>query len=162
MSCLVDTFILSSRMRWMPIINNPSDIDMQMMVQAVPPKYRMMFRALLVRFNSLDIIMDNRDCDASNRIFQVADPYQTGDVKFWDRYRGDCLQQIIRKVFYDTLLIVENDYNPEKYNYFICLQSNLVISKSHWATCRSDDQAFIAKPVDVHVPSHDKVHLIHG
>ena len=33
--------------------------------------------------------------------------------------KGDCLQHVLRKIFYDTLLIIQNDYNPFKYDYCI-------------------------------------------
>ena len=140
MGNLVDTFIISSKYEWMNRINFPTDKDLQAILKAVPEKYRIMLRALMVKFESLDRIMDNRDCDMAYEVFNAVDPYQTDDVMFLSRYRGNCLQQVIRKTFYDTILIVENDYNEEKYNFFIVVYSNHIITEEHWSSCLSEEQ----------------------
>ena len=140
MGNLVDTFIISSKYEWMNRINFPTDKDLQAILKAVPEKYRIMLRALMVKFESLDRIMDNRDCDMAYEIFNAVDPYQTDNVMFLNRYRGDCLQQVIRKTFYETLLIIENDYNEEKYNFFIVVYSNHIIVEEHWSACLSEEQ----------------------
>jgi hypothetical protein len=77
--------------------------------------------------------------------FLVASEYETEGVKFSDRYRGECLQQIIRKTFYDTLLIIENDFSLEKENRFIVVNSNQVLTEEQWEKNIPGDQAFLHK-----------------
>jgi hypothetical protein len=64
--------------------------------------------------------------------FLVASEYETEGVKFSDRYRGECLQQIIRKTFYDTLLIIENDFSLEKENRFIVFTQIKCLLRNSW------------------------------
>ena len=133
MSNLVDTFIICSKFEWMERINNLTDINKKIMLNLVPDKYRDMFRALLQRFDSLDSIMDNhRNPYWLDEVYGTAEKYETNDVMFSNKYRGDCLLQVIRMTFYDTLLIVESDYNENKHSYFIIVHTNHVISQSHW------------------------------
>ncbi len=162
MSCLVDAFVITSKYKWMHIINYPTEKDFHTILKAVPEKYRMMLRALMVKFKSMDLIMDNRNPENAMKIMKAAEPYQIEDIRFHDRYRGKCLQQILRITFYDTLLIVENDYNEAKYNYFICLKSNHVISQSHWASCMSEDQSFVQQTFRCLEKSGSNVHALHG
>lgn len=128
MGNLVDTFVLAPKSNWIEALDCIDDENLNLILRAVPQKYRMMLRALLVRYGTLDAIMENRDHVHALRVFEAAEPFETDEIKFTDRNRGECLQQIIRKTFYDTLMIVEDDNNPDKYNYFICLRSNQVIS----------------------------------
>ncbi|MFC1591225.1 hypothetical protein ACFL43_01745 [Thermodesulfobacteriota bacterium] len=162
MGNLVDVFILSSRYEWMSRVNRPSEHNLQQMLRAVPEQYRMMLRALMVRYESLDRVMDNRDSTHFADVKRTAEQFETDMIRFSDRYRNDCLQQVIRRTFYDTLLIVENDYNPYKYNCFFVLQSNLVISQAHWAACPSEEQAFVGKVVGSLQQSGYNVHRLHG
>jgi hypothetical protein len=121
-------------------------------VKMVPEKYKMMLYPLINRFNCLDFIMDNRsDYERTIEVTLVASRYITKYVKFSDRYRGECLQQIIRKTFYDTLLIIENDFNQDKFNYFIVLRSNNVITEEKWANNTPGDQAFLHRAAQMMV-----------
>jgi hypothetical protein len=147
MGCLVDTFVVVSKYAWMNGINGSSEKDLRDILNAVPDKYRMMLRALLVKFESLDAVLENRNTDHAGKVIKAAEPYETDEVKFIHRYRGECLQQIIRTTFYDTLLILKNDYNPDKSNYFIILRSNEVITEEHWNSCMAEEQVFLRKVV---------------
>jgi hypothetical protein len=129
MGNLVDTFVLAPKSAWIEALDCPDNENLNLILRAVPQKYRMMLRALLVRYGTLDAIMENRDHVHAIRVFEAAEPFETDEIKFTDRSRGECLQQVIRKTFYDTLMIVEEDCNPDKYNFFICLRSNQVISE---------------------------------
>jgi hypothetical protein len=61
----------------------------------------------------------------------------SGHGALWYPDNGtDSLQHILRKTFYDTLLIIKNDYNPYKYDYFIVVLSNEVISEHEFELCR--------------------------
>ena len=133
MGNLVDTFVLAPKSTWIEALDCIDNENLNLILRAVPQKYRMMLRALLVRYGTLDAIMENRDHVHAIRVFEAAEPFETDEIKFTDRNRGECLQQCIRKTFYDTLMIVEDDYNPDKYNYFICLRSNQVINEYKYA-----------------------------
>jgi len=123
-------------------------------VKMIPVKYEMMLRSLINEFNCLDYIMDNRtDYKKTCEVFKVAGEYETDEIRFSDRYRGECLQQIIRKTFYDTLLIIENDFNWDKCNWFIVVRSNNVIIEEKWKTNTPGDQAFIHKAAQLMVES---------
>ncbi len=143
MGCLVDTFIITPKRHWMHRTDCPDEKDLRKIINAVPFKYRMMLRALMIRFTSLDVIMENRDTGHAGEVMQTAEPFETDDVCFEHRYRGECLQQIIRMRFYRTLLILENDINPEKYNYFIVCSSDQVICEDQWHRHLPHEQVFI-------------------
>ena len=52
------------------------------------------------------------------------------DMSTFDhRFRGECFRQVMRRTFYDTLLIVENDIDPEKTNRYIVLRSSQIITE---------------------------------
>ena len=138
MGNLVDTFVIAPKFEWLEALDSPEGENLTLILKAVPEKYRMMLRALLVRYASLDAIMENRDHVHALRVFEAAEPFETDSIKFTDRNRGECLQQVIRKVFYDTLMIAEDDNNPDKYNYFICLRSNLIISERQYESGPSE------------------------
>ena len=151
MGCLIDTFIITPKREF---IHCMSKQNIDEIVKMVPDKYKMMLCSLIDRFNCLDYIMDNRsNNDMVIEVSLVAERYETKYVKFSDRYRGGCLQQIIRKTFYDTLLIVENDFSWDKCNRFIVVRSNNVITEDKWANNTPGDQAFLHKAARIMVES---------
>ena len=151
MGCLVDTFIITPKREF---INCMGIQKIDEIVKMVPDKYQMMLYPLINRFNCLDFIMDNRsNYERTIEVTLVASRYKTKYVRFSDRYRGECLQQIIRKTFYDTLLILENDFNQDKFNYFIVVRSNNVITEEKWANNTPGDQAFLHKAAQMMVES---------
>lgn len=153
MGCLVDTFIIASKHKWMEAVDHPTEKSLKEMLSAVPEKYRIMLRSLIVKFKNLNRIMDNRNSHIAWQVMKAAEPYEGDTVSFTSRYRDECLQQVLRVTFYDTLLIVENDYNEEKYNYFVVLNSNNVISANKWKMCPSDDQTFVRQVIGMFNPS---------
>ena len=151
MGCLIDTFIITPKREFIHCMGK-QNIDE--IVKMVPEKYKMMLHALIERFNCLDYIMDNRsNSDMVIEVSLVAERYETKYVKFSDRYRGGCLQQIIRKTFYDTLLIVENDFSWDKCNRFIVVRSDNVITEDKWVNNTPGDQAFLHKAAQMMVES---------
>ena len=151
MGCLIDTFIITPKREF---IHCMSKRNIDEIVKMVPDKYKMMLCSLIDRFNCLDFIIDNRsDNERAIEVFLLAERYETKHVKFSDRYRGECLQQIIRETFYDTLLILENDFNQDKFNYFIVVRSNNVITEDKWANNTPGDQTFIHKVAQLMVES---------
>jgi hypothetical protein len=132
MGCLVDTFIITPKQEWRDAAAITNDIDIQKILPYIPQYYHRLLSALLQEFESLNIIMDNRDKEKTLEVLYRARDFETEGVWFSDRRRGKCLQQAIRKAFYDTILIIENDYNPYKYDQFIVVLSNEVVTESKW------------------------------
>ena len=126
MGCLVDTFIITPKPQWRDIT------DIQKMLPYIPQSYHRLLSALLQEFESLNTIMDNKDKEKVFEVFFLAREFEKDGICFSDRRRGPCLQQILRKTFYDILLIIENDYNPYKYDLFIVVMSQDVISELKW------------------------------
>ena len=76
--------------------------------------------------------------------------------KFVRRYRQDSLIQRLRKQFFTTLLIVENDYDPDKQNRFVIVRSDELIqieprpaiksmTEEQFSSEQTEDQAFCEK-----------------
>ena len=148
MGNLVDTFIVASRPEWMDVLDCPDQIQLKMILDAIPAKYRLMLQGLIREFQSLDLILDTRDPSHAGKVMQVALAYESEDVLFSHRYRGQCLQQIIRTTFYQTLQIIQNDFNHDKYNNFYVTRSNLVISEHQWTSSMPEEQVFLHRAVD--------------
>ena len=133
MGCLVDTFIITPKQEWRDAASLTSEIDIQRMLPYIPQYYHRLLSALLQEFVSLNTIMDNKNKErAFNEVLLLARLFEQEGVWFSDRQRGQCLQQVIRKAFYDTILIIKNDYNPYKYDQFIVVLSNEVVTESKW------------------------------
>jgi len=73
--------------------------------------------------------------------------------KFVRRYRQDSLLQRLRKQFFTTLLIIENDYDPDKQNRFVIVRSDELIqfetqpaiklmTEEQFSSEQTEDQAF--------------------
>jgi hypothetical protein len=129
MGCLVDTFIITPKPQWRDIA---SLTDIHKMLPYIPQSYHRLLSALLQEFESLNTIMDNKDKERAFEVFFMAREFEKDGICFSDRRRGPCLQQILRKTFYDTLLIIENDYNPYKYDLFIVVMSQEIITELKW------------------------------
>ncbi|MFA6448812.1 MAG: hypothetical protein WCX65_05030 [bacterium] len=78
--------------------------------------------------------------------------------KFVRRYRQDSLIQRLRKQFFTTLLIVENDYDPDKQNRFVIVRSDELIhlepqpafklmTEEQFSATLPEDQAFCQKVI---------------
>jgi len=153
MGCLVDAFIICLKDNWREIASCTRKQDIEKILNVIPDKYGTMLIKLIEEFGSLDQIIDTGDYELSNKVFKVAGEYETDQVRFSNRYRGECLKQIIRKTFYDTLLIVENDFSWDKCNRFIVVRSDNVITEDKWANNTPGDQAFLHKAVQMMVES---------
>ncbi len=132
MGCLVDTFIITPKEQWRDAAALTRPEERKKMALHVPERYRMLLSALLAEFESLNTIMDNRDKDRAYGVLYKAREYEKDDVWFSARNGEECLQQIVRRTFYDTLLIVANDYNPYKYDLFIVVQSRETTSQAKY------------------------------
>jgi hypothetical protein len=114
---------------------------------AVPIRYRPLFDVLILTCNCLNTLLDTRDRNKTLAIMEKASEYETAEIKFSSRYRGECLQRILRKTFYDTLMIIADDYNQDKYNQFIVVMSDSIITEAQWEKDIPEDQAFLRKSI---------------
>lgn len=146
MGNLVDTFIITPKKQWERLLYMKDGNET--IVSYVPLPYRPMLKRLLDTFGYMDRIMDNRDYEMAYAVWKTARAFEKDGVAFRRRYREDCLQQVIRTTFYDTLLIIENDYNPEKYNYFVVVHSRDIVSEQNWRSHISEDQSFLNKTME--------------
>jgi hypothetical protein len=146
MGNLVDTFIITPKKEWAQLLYAQENTGA--IVPYVPPPYRPMIKALLDTFGYMDRIMDNRDYEMAYSVWKTARSFEKEDVVFRRRYREECLQQVVRTIFYDTLLIIENDFNPEKYNYFVVVHSRDIVSEKEWRSRMPEDQSFLNKTME--------------
>lgn len=144
MGNLVDTFILI-----------PKDIDIctyislhtkyeykKSMLDLVRDKYVEMLSDLIDmflektgEFSIYNIIQPKNDYDW-NLILDIVEGSKKYKCNYDDRFRGDCLRQELRRVFYDTICIIENDYNDYKTNKFLIVGSDNVITEYEWEKSR--------------------------
>ncbi len=165
MGNLADTFIV----RLKPEFKEP---NIEQIMPLIPKPYQQMFCILWDHFYSLEDILDtDRFAGIEAMKLEESPPH----VVFAHRYRGQCLQQILRQSFFETLLIVQNVYSPWKHNFFHVLRKNEacevrvfqhwlsyrhdglgarcqvaisasdILTEEQWATTPSDDEAFSQK-----------------
>jgi len=146
MGNLVDTFIITPKKQWEPLLYVQE--NKEAIIPCMPLRYRAMLKALLDTFGYMNRIMDNRDYETAHAVWETARPFEKKGVVFRRRYREECLQQVVRTIFYDTLLIIENDFNPEKYNYFVVVHSRDIISERKWQSSMPEDQSFLNKTME--------------
>ena len=114
--------------------------------QLVPDKWRNDFTLFVTAVNKQSEYYSLHDIIEGN--FEIdgwADNPELSRIKYDHRYRGVCLRQVIRRVFYNTLLIVENTIDMDKCNRYIVLRSNDVISEGELMTEQSEDEKFVGK-----------------
>jgi len=112
MGNLADVFIVRLKREYQePQINA--------LLPLIPQQYHQMFSVLWDHFHSLSEILDSE----SIPLIDTMEYGPTcGNVSFTHRYRGECLQQILRRQFFGTLLIIQNVYSPDKRNMFHVLR----------------------------------------
>jgi len=108
MGCLVDVFVIKIN----PVFE---DANFDQIVANLPGSYVPMFSALWNEFQSLEEIMDERHLGLT---IDIAHEFENDDCElfFVRRYRHNSLYQIIRTTFFDTILILQNQYDERKLN----------------------------------------------
>jgi hypothetical protein len=129
---LVDTFIITPKPDWRDASAYTTADEAIRMETLLPEKYRPLF-AYLIR-ESLNELMDNRDHVKAYEV--MARAVVSGREGPWYAKNGESLQQVIRKTFYDTILVIHNDLNPFKYDYFIVVHSKEVYTEVEWEAKR--------------------------
>jgi len=120
MGQLVDVFVIKI---------NPAfeDANFDEIVGHIPERYVPMFSALWNEFQSLEEIMDERHLDL---IMDIAEEFNNEecDIFFMRRYRHESLYQHIRTIFFDTLLILQNQFDARKLNRCIVVNKKDMIA----------------------------------
>ena len=144
MGNLVDTFIITPNdvmPRDINIHTKNSEKRRDEIIENVDRKYRSMLAALIYEFMvtkgyfDIDNIIDPKEEDW-DIILGVTDDLSKFDCDFDDRYRGDCLRQELRRAFFDTVCIIENDYCINKTNHFKIVSSKDLITEEEWEKSR--------------------------
>lgn len=122
---------------------NPEKIKRQIL-DLVNYKYRSLLSALIDEFiegkgvfniNHL-IEPDEEGWIIIENITNGLNYYGDFGCDFDDRYREDCLRQELRKVFYNTLCIIENDFCMYKINHFKIVGVGTIITEEDWERSR--------------------------
>lgn len=131
MGNLADTFIVRLKPEF-------RDASIEKLMPHIPSQYHQMFAILWDHYASLEHILDT---DNMARIEAMNIEESPPHVVFAHRYRGECLQQILRQTFFETLLIIQNVYSPWKHNFFYALRENEACEVrvfQHWQSYRPD------------------------
>lgn len=95
-------------------------------LKMIPEKYHRMMAVLWNHFQSLEDMIDSSNAET---VFKLVAELETDDIRFTERYRQkDCLQQILRENFFDTLLIIQNVNNVLRYNLFQVVTKDQILS----------------------------------
>ena len=137
MGNLADTFIVRLRPEF-------RDAPIEMLMPHIPSQYQPMFAILWDHYASLEDILDTDNIariEAMN--LEQAPPH----IVFAHRYRGECLQQILRQTFFETLLIIENVYSPGNTTSLMCFGKTKpeVRVFQHWQSIDTMDLVLGAK-----------------
>lgn len=127
MGCLVNFYVITPRDEWLEVITVPNAHNFIRMQNAIPQKYHGMFHRLINKYRFLEQIIDNRDRDHFMKVNEVASQYETEDVRFDCRYCDESLLEVIRKTFFKTLFALRDDFNWDKFNYYMVVLSEDVM-----------------------------------
>ena len=148
MGNLVDTFIITPKTNWVDKITYVK-LYLDDIIIELPNRYKKMMKDIVEGceyYCSMNTIMDPNSVEL-DMIHQVLVDNKYSFHKYNHRYRGDCLKQVLRKKFYDTLMIIENDYNSSKNNRFVIVSSHKIISEENWLS-RDNSEGKFSKESD--------------
>ena len=130
---LIHTFVITPKPEYREALMVTSHLQKSILAALIPEKYRTLFKSIVK--DSVNDTMDNRDHQKAYAT--MAEAMLTGHGALWYPDNGaDSLQHLMRRTFYETLLIIKNDYNPYKYDQFIIVLSQEVISEHEFESCR--------------------------
>ena len=127
---IVNTFIITPKPEWRDASAYTRCDEAMRMAFILPEKYRNLFRYLIR--DSLNDLMDIRNHRKAYDI--AARAAFSGEEGTWFSHRGECLFHILRRTFYDTLLIIRNDYNPYSFDTSIVVLSQETMTEGEWET----------------------------
>ncbi len=145
MGNLVDTFLIRIKDKWKDIVSYPNEEQVMMILAEIPAKYHEMYKGLLKGdFSQMDEIMDTTWEGRSWEVEKIADGFNdpAKEVYFDVRYRTQCLKSILRKKFYDTISIIEDDFDPSKRNRYITVAGCAKLINENDLNEMSGDQKF--------------------
>ena len=91
----------------------------------IPEKFRQLFSSLWNHHQSIITIA----AESTNFIDFSRTLNQEELEQFYGLYRNtDCLQQVIREVFFDTVLIIQNVYSPFRINLLEVVQKEQIVT----------------------------------
>ena len=86
-----------------------TDADWSKLDELIPNEYKCMFSILWNEFQGLEEILSNENIEKVLNTITINRHKIVEKVEFFSRYRGeDCLQQILRKTFFNTVVILQN------------------------------------------------------
>ncbi len=127
MGNLVETYVVRQKKDFVEMLHNQENCIEQLSTY-IPNDYRKMFAGMceVISMNQLLEVSKN-DHVLYLLLRKIAEKYEP--LLFDSRFREGCLKSLIRHAFYDTLLIVENDYNEMKFDYYVIVDSNSTVIK---------------------------------
>jgi len=131
MGCLVDTFIIRQKPEFTERFLNLKE-SCGSLIEHIPSAYHEMFTEICVMVPYMESVMEvtKQDHIMYITILHETEKYMIKGISFDNKFRVTCLKSIIRRMFYDTLLIIENDYNEMKFDqYIIVAPSGQVITE---------------------------------
>ena len=127
MGNLVDTYIIKQKAEFKEQLIDLKDHSEEL-AKLIPNIYHPMFLELCRSIICMDDMMEATQNEniLYSTLRQLASQFEHENLnlRFDSRYRQICLKTIIRKLFYDTLLIVEDDLNELKFNQYIIVSAN--------------------------------------
>lgn len=103
------------------------DVVLPNILEKLPEKYHMMFSLLWNHFQNISDIIDSRNSDQAFKIL-YENKINVDDCPFSGPYREkDCLLQILRSEFFDTLMVFQNVYSPYGITLFHVLEKDQII-----------------------------------
>lgn len=168
MGNLVDTFLISLKHEWRNmdwLVENGK--YNRAVLEAIPVKYRNMMECFMREesenttciFWSLKELIANYNLD---RAYKIIQKYGLKWSDFDARYRKNCFRQMLRRTFFNTLVIIRNDNNPDKCNRYYVSTSDEVITEQEWKKEKPDDQVFLHKVFEIMREKGYDIHTIDG
>ncbi len=122
MGNLVETYVLKQKEDFVELIHDQENQLIELS-KSIPLEYHEMFQGIcgIINLNQIMEVSKN-DHVLYLLLRRIADRY--APLLFDSRFRETCLKSLIRKAFYDTLLIVENDCNEMKFDCYVIVDSH--------------------------------------
>ena len=105
-------------------------------IKLISEKYHQLFSILWNQFHNLSELIDNKNTNQVISLLEKESRLAKKDPSeymfdFFGQYRlKDCLQQILREKFFDTILIIQNSYSMWGVNMFYVLEKDQLLNIS--------------------------------
>lgn len=132
------------------------EVTLPVALPLLPEKYHLIFSKLWNHFQCLGDIIDSNNYETIAVLLKSSNPDEIMiDVnQFFGLYREkDCLQQVLREIFFDTVVIIQNVYSPYGVNLFQVLEKDQLINISFEKSLSADH---LANPLVVEEDADDR------